>query len=34
VLYPELPAFWNVMRTIGRVCPKVHASELPFGPGG
>lgn len=29
-LYPELPVFWNVMRTIGRACPKVHPSELPF----
>jgi CubicO group peptidase (beta-lactamase class C family) len=23
VLYPELPVFWNLMRTIGLVCPKV-----------
>jgi CubicO group peptidase (beta-lactamase class C family) len=30
VVYPELPAFWNVMRTIGRVCPKVNPSELRF----
>ncbi len=30
VLYPELPVFWNLMRTIGRVCPKVETNPLAF----
>jgi CubicO group peptidase (beta-lactamase class C family) len=30
VLYPELPVFWNLMRTIGRVCPKVDENPLAF----
>ena len=33
VFYPELPIFWNMMRTIGRVCPKVDSSPLTL-PGG
>lgn len=28
VLYPELPVFWNLARTIGRVSPKVSADEI------
>jgi CubicO group peptidase (beta-lactamase class C family) len=28
VLYPELPIFWNLMRTIGRVSPKVETNEI------
>mgnify|MGYP002336142303 CR=1 FL=1 len=27
VLYPELPVFWNLMRTIGQVCPKVEPAR-------
>ena len=30
VLYPELPVFWNLMRTIGRACPKVGDIPLAF----
>jgi CubicO group peptidase (beta-lactamase class C family) len=30
VLYPELPVFWNVMRTIGRVAPKVGRADNPL----
>ena len=32
VLYPELPVFWNVMRTIGRVAPKVSRAEMALAP--
>ncbi len=32
ILYPELPVFWNMMRTIGRVCPKVETSALALAP--
>ena len=32
VLYPELPVFWNVMRTIGRVAPKVSRAEIALAP--
>ncbi|MBK5116570.1 MAG: beta-lactamase family protein [Thermoleophilia bacterium] len=28
VLYPELPILWNLMRTIGRVSPKVETNEI------
>ncbi len=28
VLYPELPVFWNLMRTIGKVAPKVPTNPL------
>jgi CubicO group peptidase (beta-lactamase class C family) len=28
VFYPELPIFWNMMRTIGRVCPKTDENPL------
>ncbi len=28
VLYPELPVFWNLMRTIGKVAPKVTSNPL------
>ena len=31
VFYPELPVFWNMMRTIGRVAPKVSRSALSLG---
>jgi CubicO group peptidase (beta-lactamase class C family) len=27
VLYPELPVFWNMMRTIGNACPKVEPAR-------
>ena len=33
VLYPELPVFWNLMRTIGLVAPKVGAERIPVKPG-
>jgi CubicO group peptidase (beta-lactamase class C family) len=32
VLYPELPLFWNVFRTIGATAPKVSRSSLAFDP--
>jgi len=28
VFYPELPVFWNMMRTIGKVCPKAGTNPL------
>ena len=28
VFYPELPVFWNMMRTMGRVSPKTDANPL------
>jgi CubicO group peptidase (beta-lactamase class C family) len=28
VLYPELPVFWNMMRTIGKVSPKVPSEHI------
>ena len=31
VFYPELPVFWNMMRTIGQVAPKVGGSALSLG---
>lgn len=30
VLYPELPVFWNLMRTIGQACPKVEPARNPL----
>jgi CubicO group peptidase (beta-lactamase class C family) len=32
VLYPELPVFWNVFRTIGSTAPKVSRASLAFDP--
>jgi CubicO group peptidase (beta-lactamase class C family) len=32
ILYPELPVFWNMMRTIGKVAPKVPDSVLKLRP--
>lgn len=29
ILYPELPIFWNLMRTIGQACPKVDPTHNP-----
>lgn len=32
VLYPELPIFWNLMRTIGAVCPKIAPERITVAP--
>jgi CubicO group peptidase (beta-lactamase class C family) len=32
VLYPELPLFWNLMRTIGRIAPKIDRERIPVAP--
>ena len=32
VLYPELPVFWNLTRTIGSAAPKVPRGAMPFEP--
>ena len=32
VLYPELPVFWNLMRTIGLVSPKVDPTAIAVAP--
>jgi len=32
VLYPELPLFWNLMRTVARVAPKVPHDSIPVSP--
>jgi CubicO group peptidase (beta-lactamase class C family) len=32
VLYPELPLFWNLMRTIGRIAPKIDREKIPVAP--
>ncbi len=32
VLYPELPIFWNLTRTIGSAAPKVPRGAMPFEP--